>query len=239
LFAVITLLAVAFTALVVWQRVRRDRYTAGLAPEYSAAYEAVSDRLAVSPLSRVQHREVLSDVLELLYHAQETGRPATDIVGDDVGAFVERVQESHGYRGTLGFHLLGGVQCLSWLLPFLQLVNWVAHPEADSYFDATMGIAMVPFIALVAFVVMPLTQTALARNRIGPLVLFPLGIAVLFILCLEVGHRYGWHLPWVRTFLDGEVAVVGSWGIALLWGAAVAAAAVGKWWLRRRALSRV
>jgi DNA-binding ferritin-like protein (Dps family) len=238
-FAVIVFLAVASTVLVVWTRMRRDKYTAGLAPAYFASYEAVADWLSVSALSRQQRREVLGDVLELLYHAQETARPSTDVVGDDVGAFVDRVQQSHGYRGTLEFHLLSGVQYLGLLLPLLQLVNWVAHPGTDSYLEATMGISMIPFIALLAFVVMPLTQLALVRNRIVPALAFPLGIGLLFVLCSELGRRYAWHLPWVRTFLDGEVVVVGSWGIALLWGAAVAGASAGKWWLRRRALNRV
>lgn len=239
LFVIVVVLAVASTVLVIWTRFRRDKYTSELAPAYFAAYEGVSDSLSTSPLTWQQRRGVLNDVLELLYHAQETGRPATDVVGDDPAAFVDRVQEAHGYRGTVGFQLLTGLQTFGWLLPLLQLVNWMAEQAQGSFFEATLGISIIPFMVLVAFVVMPVTQTALVHNRLALAMAMPLGLGILFVLSAELARNYAWHLPWVRTLLDGEVAIIGSWGIALLWAAAVAGATAGKWWLRRRALEQV
>lgn len=234
--AAAALLAIGF---VFYMRARRSRYTRNLEPPYYAAYEHVSDILQASPLGIAERRETLSDVLDLLWQAQRDGRPASDVTGDDVAGFMESVQASFGYRHTFLYYILNGIQYGVVYLLLLQTVLFFEGAGQVSFFEGRLDISMAALLCVVSFVVTPLIRHYVRRQKIGTVVLIPIGLMIVFIGVMELSRAYLYHIPWIRTLLDGQAALIPSWGILLLWIGAAAAAQFLKWLLRRISIKRL
>ena len=182
---------------------------------------------------------MLYDVLDLLLQAQQDGRSVNDVVGDDVEAFMERVQSSFGYRNRLLYHVLNGLQYSVCYLLLMQTVLFLEEAGRISFFTVQPDISMVGLICVISFLAMPLIRYFVRRQSIGMVVLIPIGIGILFIGLTELGRAYLYHIPWVRTFLDGQVALIPSLGVLLLWVGAAAAAQLVKWLKRRASVKRL
>lgn len=234
--AAAALLSIGF---VFYMRSRRSRYTRDLEPPYYAEYEHVSDILQSSPLGMAERREVLSDVLDLLWQAQRDGRPASDVTGNDAAGFTERVQSSFGYRNRLLCHILNGIQYGVGYLLLLQAVLYFEEAGRMSFFAAQPAISMVALVCVISFLVTPLIRHYIRRQKLVTVVLIPIGLIAVFIACMEVCRAYLYHIPWVRTLLDGQVSLIPSWGALLLWIGATAVAQGIKMLLRRMSIKRL
>jgi len=231
--------AVLAVGLVLYLRGRRTRYTRRLDPSYYDVYEHVSDILQGSPLGIAERREVLYDVLDLLWQAQQDGRPASDVVGEDAGAFMERVQASFGYRNRLAYHILSGVQYGVLYLLILQVMVFFQEAGRVSFFAGRLALSVVALLCAVSFLVMPLIRHFIRRQNITVVVLIPIGLMAAFIGIMELGRAYLDHIPWVGSFIDGKAALIPSWGALLLWIGAAAAAQGIKWLMRRISIKRL
>lgn len=240
-WVVIGIVAVAVLAFgfVFYIRARRTRYTRKLDQAYYAAYEHVSDIIQGSPLGMAERKEVLYDVLGLLYQAQQDGRPASDVVGTDVEGFVEKVQSSFGYRNRFLYHIMNGIQYSVLYLFFLQFVLFFEEGGRVSFFAGMPDISMVALMCMVSFLVMPLARYYVRRQNIVLVAIIPIGLGTAYIGILELCRAFLYHVAWVRSFLDGDVALIPSWGVLILWVALAVAAQVVKWLQRRFSIKRL
>ena len=167
IFLAIVLLAVLATAVLIYSRLKRTEYTKELSQEYFEAYESVQDAVGSSNLTISERKEVLSDVAGMLYYAQTENRSAKDVVGDDALAFVEKVKHSFGYRNSAAFFIIDALIYLIMIMCLLQVVNFFAHEQAETFFEATIGISIIPYMVALSFLVVPLMRRSIARKKRG------------------------------------------------------------------------
>lgn len=235
----IVFVAVLALGFVFYMRTRRTRYTRNLTQPYYEAYELMGDILQGSPLGMAERREVLYDVLGLLWQAQQDERPVSDVTGADVSGFMERVQSSFGYRNRFLYHILNGIQYGAAYLFLMQVMLFFEEAGSVSFFAARPAISMVALVCVLSFLVMPLIRHFVRRQKIGTVVLIPVGVIIIFIGMMELARACLYHIPLVRVFLDGEVSLIPSWGALFLWIGAAAAAQLFKWLMRWISIKRL
>jgi len=216
-------------------RIRRTKYAALLQEDFYAAYESIMVGVRNSVLSRFEQKEILLDVADLMLQAQENGRAAGEVVGEDTGVFVRKMIEACGYRGKFAFNLLYGLQTFIGVLIIVQAAIFLMRGDA-MFFETTVGVMILPYLAVMSFVLIPLLRVFIAKQKMLPVFLLPALLIALFIAVNEVLHAFGENAAWVKVYLDGEVNVISSWWILIILAAVFIACFLIKIWLRRRSL---
>ena len=235
LMIVITLLAVGSGGQAISMRIRRGKYPALMDNQYDEAYESVMIALRNSGLGAIEQKDILLDIADLMLAAQRDGRVVGEVLGQDIGQFVNRTIEAYGYRHKLAFNLLYGLQCLVGSLVIVQAANCLLHGAAP-FFETAVGVMILPYLVLLSFVLLPLMHHFIARQKLLWTILPPVLLVAAFFAINSLLHAYGEGLPWAQVYLDGEVVVIGAWWVLLILAIVFAGSFALKYWLRRRAI---
>ena len=238
-FLAIVLIAVISTAVVIYIRMRRKGYTKELSKEYFEAYEAVQDSVANSNLTISERKEVISDVAGMLYFAQKEGRALQDVVGEDTEEFVEKVKHSFGYRNGALFYFINGLMYLIMMLGLVQAVNFFAHEQAKTFFDAKMGISMFFYLAVLSFLVVPLVRRSMTKKKFGWTFVIPFIFVAIYIVLTETLHRIDIDAAWIDAYLNGEAGFITSWWWLTAFAALIGLGFIAKWLIRKRSIKKL
>ena len=235
----IAVIAVAATAVLIYTRLKRNEYTKSFSREYFEVYEAVQDAAGNSNMTVSERKEVLSDVAEMLYYAQREGRSAEEVIGGDAQGFVDKVKEAFGYRNGAVFYLINGLMYLIMLLSLLQAVNFWAHEEVISFFDAKMGISIIPYMVALSFLIVPLMRRSISQKKMGWTFLIPVIFVVLYIASHEILYRIDTDSAWIKSYLDGEAGFIKSWWHLVAYSVMEGLGFFAKWYLRKRSVKKL
>lgn len=236
---IIVLIAVIATAGLIYARLKRNEYTKELNPEYFEAYEAVQDSVSNSNLTISERKEVLSDVTGMLYYAQKEGRSAKEAIGDDIEGFVDKVKASFGYRNGAVFYIINGLMYLIMILSLTQAVNFYMHEEVKNFFDAKMGISIIPYMVALSFLVVPLMRRSIAKMKMGWAFFIPLIFVVVYIGLNEILYRTNPDIAWIDAYLNGEAGFITSWWALAAYAAAEGLGFLAKWFMRKKSLKKL
>jgi len=237
LFAVglITIAVAVFGATVIF-RLHRNRFARKLNDSYYTQYEKISDALQNSVMSRSEIRETKQDILALMAEAQAQGRDVQDVIGTDTAEFIRRVQSSFGYRSHFLFNLLSIVQYGIFFMAAMQLLIFLEGGARISFIDVTIEPAMLIMFLLVVAVIYPVVRSGARKGKSMLPYILPLLFGVAYIGMMILLRHTAYDAQWVKTFLDGEVRMIGAWWLLAVLGAVMAAAQGVKWVLRSRSL---
>ncbi len=174
-------------------------------------------------------------MLGYLIHAQEEDRPATDIVGSHLSDLLAAIEDAHGNRRRIGFHLFNGLQYFIFLMFVSQAAIFGIRGSAG-FLETPIGFRQIPFGILIAFSLIPLMRYAVARQKTVIMVALPLGFVGLYLAIHRIMRGSIADSTWVQYYLDTEVSFVSTWVEAFLWLTLFVAASGGRWLLRRHAL---
>ncbi|MCK5129586.1 MAG: DUF1048 domain-containing protein [Clostridiales bacterium] len=239
LIPLIVIIALIAFVVVIYNRKKRNEYTKDLNPEYFEVYENIQDAMKNSNLTKIERKEVLSDITSMLYHAQVEGRDVHEVVGNDIECYTQKVKASFGYRNSILFYLLNGALYLIMILGLLQVINFLSHEEVTHFFDAQMGISIIPYMVVLAFLIVPLTRHSMAKQKLGWTFLTPIIFVIVYIAFHEILQYLDLDVYWINQYLNGDVGFITSYGwLALYVGIAVACLML-KWYLRKRSLKNL
>lgn len=233
------ILAVVSFGLILVHRLRRGQYARRLNERYYAAYEKISDALNTSVLSYTEKKETRNDILSLLVDAQDSGRAVEDVVGDDIGGFIDRVKRSFGYRSGFVFNLLSSIQYGIILVTFIQIILYFENLGRKSFFDAEIGFSLFVMFIPLALIIYPIIKQQLRKENTTWAYILPFGYGVAFIGLLILLDNTAYHVPWVRYFLDTEMRMIFSWWMLALLVGAVLIGQLIKWGMRRRSIKNL
>ncbi len=193
-------------ALVYLRLIRKSKYEKQLNPDYYEVYQAVKDGLTNSELSRMDQREALSDILEMLNHAQAAGKAIHTVIPDGF-VFVQRVIQAYTRRGRRGlFLLLDGCSVFTLFVLLVYTLLWLENP-ASGYFTQKIDVSLLFFLFTIAFLVLPLTKGLAARHSTWAYIL-PLGSGIALVGVLEILRHFFYSAPFVRWLLDHAIAMI-------------------------------
>ncbi len=233
----IIILGLLFFGILIVLNVRRGKYAALLQDDYYKIYERIAAALQNSTLSLFERRDVLLDIADLLLQAQQNSRPINTVIGD-VDEFVRGVKTSFGYRNNIIFNLLSGIQNVIYVLTVVQIVIYFMR-GTDSFFSTTIGLMIIPYIVFVSFLMKPLMQYLVSKQRKVWFAAALIGIVAVYIGVNELLHRFGMDIPWVRTYFEKEILFIGSWVILALLVTVVALSWFIKWLIRFRSIKNL
>jgi len=226
----IIILGLLFFGILIVLNVRRGKYAALLQDDYYKMYERIAAALQNSTLSLFERRDVLLDIADLLLQAQQNSRPINTVIGD-VDEFVKGVKTSFGYRNNIIFNLLSGIQNVIYVLTVVQIVIYFIR-GTDSFFSTTIGLMIIPYIVFVSFLMKPLMQYLVYKQRKVWFAAALIGIVAVYIGANELLHRFGMDIPWVRIYFEKEIPFIGSWVILALLITVLALSWFIKWLIR-------
>ena len=92
------------------------------------------------------------DISDLLFQAQENDRPISSVIeNNDIDDFVKKIRLSYGYRNTVVFNILSGIQNMLYVLVIVQLAIFLIR-NTDTFFQTTMGLMMLPYLFFLSFI---------------------------------------------------------------------------------------
>ena len=187
ILAVIILLAIISSSLVIVLVIRRRKRSSYLRDDYYEAYERIILMLENSTLSVFERREVILDISDLLFQAQENDRPISSVIkNNDIDDFVKKIRLSYGYRNTVVFNILSGIQNMLYVLVIVQLAIFLIR-NTDTFFQTTMGLRMLPYLFFLSFILLPLIRYLISRQKI---IWFIVAYSWLCVIIYRIKTRY-------------------------------------------------
>jgi|GEM_PF-2810902 len=234
---VIIILGLVSLGILIILNVRRGKYAALLQDDYYKMYERIAAALQNSALSIFERREVLLDIADLLLQAQQKNRPINTVIGN-VDDFVKGIKTSFGYRNNIIFNLLSGIQNVTYGLIAVQVVLYLIR-GTDSFFNTTIGLMIIPYVAFVSFLLIPLKRYLISKQKKVWFVAALIGIVAVYIGANELLHKFGMNIPWVQTYFEKEINFIGSWVILTVLVTVVALSWFIKWYIRFRSIKNL
>jgi len=237
LIAIIVLGLLSLGILIVLN-VRRSKYAALLQDDYYKMYESISAALQNSTLSIFERRDVLLDISDLLLQAQQDNRPINTVIGN-VDDFIKGINTSFGYRSNIVFSLISGIQNTIYVLTVVQIAIYFMR-GTDSFFSTTIGLMIIPHIVFVSFLMKPLMQYLVSKQRkVWFFAAALIGIVAIYIGTNEILHRFGMDIPWVQTYFEREIPFINSWIILAVLIIIIALSWFIKWFIRFRSIKNL
>lgn len=237
LIAIIVLGLLSLGILIVLN-VRRSKYAALLQDDYYKMYESISAALQNSTLSIFERRDVLLDISDLLLQAQQDNRPINTVIGN-VDDFIKGINTSFGYRSNIVFSLISGIQNTIYVLTVVQIAIYFMR-GTDSFFSTTIGLMIIPYIVFVSFLMKPLMQSLVSKQRkVWFFAAALIGIVAIYIGTNEILHRFGMDIPWVQTYFEREIPFINSWIILTVLIIIIALSWFIKWFIRFRSIKNL
>lgn len=237
LIAIIVLGLLSLGILIVLN-VRRSKYAALLQDDYYKMYESISAALQNSTLSIFERRDVLLDISDLLLQAQQDNRPINTVIGN-VDDFIKGINTSFGYRSNIVFSLISGIQNTIYVLTVVQIAIYFMR-GTDSFFSTTIGLMIIPYIVFVSFLMKPLMQYLVSKQRkVWFFAAALIGIVAIYIGTNEILHRFGMDIPWVQTYFEREIPFINSWIILAVLIIIIALSWFIKWFIRFRSIKNL
>lgn len=213
----IILLSLFSIGIVFLTRVRRSGYEKKIGKEYFAIYQAIKNALSVSELSRVDRKEALADIQELILSAQHSGKPIASAF-PDVDLFIRQLILAYGgKKRKFLFSLLSGCILFVFFIVMIQTLLWL-EDLSTPFFYQRIDISMVVFCFAIAFFVYPWIRQLFSKQSIWAYVL-PIAIGLSLVGILELLRHFFYAVPFVKMLLDGTIQMipgVAALGIYLL-----------------------
>ena len=236
---IIIIIIAILAVLSMWiSRARLKINTSNLSTDFFEAYEKIADRLQGIAMSNMEKKETLADLLDLFLMASKDKKSVSDVVGDNIDEFIEQIQESFGYRSKFIFTVLTGIQyCIVYL--FMMQGAEYLKSSGSSFFNVELSISLAFFLIGLAFVGIPLLSYFIRKSKILLAALAPIVILVLFITVMEILSKYFIHIPFIYKIVEGDMNMMPSIWILILWVAVFAAASILKWVQRRLSIKKL
>lgn len=227
-------------AVVFWQAKSRNKRFADLQADYREALDQVMEWVGQSPLHNWEKREIEQELLVIFLEAQQSGRDAKSVIGEDIESFARELLDAYGIRSGVLAYLLTSTQ---WYLLYLVIVQGyrsLSH-AGGAYFAASLDVEILFLFGWISYVTLPLIQYGakgwiVGRPRRGLYAIFGFLSAVAGIGIIEAIHALEDQIPWATEILAKQVIVFKEFwqlGLAVL---ALTGMIWLKQWLRRKPL---
>ncbi len=239
LFVLLILFAVVASGFTVIFLIARRKNASYLKDEYFEVYESITAALENSTLSIFEKREVSLDISDLLFQAQENKRPVNSVIeNNDIKGFVKNIKSSYGYRNTILFNLLSGMQNFVFVLFIIQLAIFLIR-DTEPFFDTTLGLSILPGMFLLSFIVLPLLRYFLSHQKILLSVVSVSGFMVIAFSLNILLKNFGTDLKWVQIYFQNEIAFISSWKMVIIFTLIMIICWFLKWIIRNKSLKKV
>ena len=238
ILTIIIFFALISAVLMIILIAKRRRYSSFLRNDYYEVYERIVLALENSTLSIFERREINLDISELLLQAQEKKRPVNSVIENNIEDFIERIKLSYGYRNGIVFNILSGIQNLLFVLTIVQATIYLIR-NTDPFFEATMGLMMLPYMFLLSFLLLPLLKYLISRQKIIWFIIALVGLVSLDLGSNELLRRFGSDIAWVQTYFEKEITFISSWFIIIILILVMVSSWLAKWFMRRQSIKKM
>lgn len=199
----VSILSVAFIYLV---KVKRRADEKKLDEHYFREYEVIKDSIMNSPLSKGAKKGITEDVLEMLLTAQANGKTVQASIGHTESFAKDIINACISRPRSLAVGLLDGA--IAFLLFILFISTWLWFEDFSvGFFNQRIDAIMVLFVAVVSFVVIPITRQ-LSFQKSAWAYFIPLATGVVFIGMAELSRRFLVDSGIVKALLDGSILMI-------------------------------
>ena len=238
IFVVIILLAVIAVLVTMISRQRMRNNAKNLNAGFFEAYEEIADKLNGSPMSMMEKKETMSDIMGLFILASKDGRSIEDVIGGNIDEFVDQIQSAFGYRSKALFNFLTGIQYSVLYLFMIQLSQLLESPS-DGFFNVNIDLSGAFILLPVAFIGVPLMTNFIRKGKFLPAMITPIALLGVFIAIIETLHKHFSHIPWVLRLVEGSANVIPNIFMLLFWILIFILALACKQILRRASIKRL
>ncbi|MFC2159413.1 hypothetical protein ACFLQS_01705 [Actinomycetota bacterium] len=238
ILVVIIFFALISAVLVIILIAKRRGYSSFLRNDYYEVYERIVAALENSTLSIFERREILLDISELLLQAQEKKRPVNSVIENNIEDFIGRIKLSYGYRNSVVFNILSGIQNFIFVLTIVQVAIYLIR-QTDPFFETTIGLMMLPYMFLLSFLLLPLLKYLISRQKIVWFIIALVSLVSLFLGSNEILRRFGSDIAWVQTYFEKEITFISSWYIVIILILVMVSSWFLKWFMRRQSIKKM
>jgi len=242
ILAVIILFALISAVLMIILIVKRRRYSSFLRNDYYEVYERIVTALENSTLSIFERREILLDISELLLEAQEKKRQVSSVIEDNIEDFIGRIKLSYGYRNSVVFNILSGIQNFIFVLTIVQVAIFLIR-QTYPFFETTIGLMILPYMFLLSFLLLPLLKYLISRQKIIwfiiAFIIALVSLVSLFLGSNELLRRFGSDIVWVQTYFEKEITFISSWLIVIILILIMLSSWLAKWFMRHQSIKKM
>ena len=239
LISIIVVLAIVSLAVVIIVRLKKSKYVDKLNIEYYEVFETIQDAMKNSNLTKMEAGEVMNDITSMLFHAQMEKRSVNEVVGEDINNFIEKIKNSFGYRSSIVFSAINGVLYLIYILALMQTVIFLVRPDPGSFFNIEVSISILPYMAILAFFVLPFMRYNISKQKMGMVFFIPIALVVLYYGAHELFHYLDLNIQWIDNYLNGDFVFITSYVILFIYAAIVVICLFAKWIIRNRSIKKL
>lgn len=208
----IILLSLLSIGIVFFTRVRRSGYEKKINTAYYTVYQSIKNALSASELSRLDRKEALADIQELILSAQNSRKPVESAF-PDTDLFIRQVIFAYGgKKKKFLFSLLNGCILFVFFILMIQTLLWLENPLLP-FFSQRIDISILMFCFVIAFFVYPWIRQLFSKQSIWAYIL-PIVFGLSLVGILELLRYFFCTVPFVKMLLDGTMQMIP--GVAIL-----------------------
>lgn len=233
---IIAMLAVLSSIFVYFKFSVRAGFTKQLNQDLYEKYEGIVLALQNTTLSYFEKREVAGDILGILLRGQESGKTADEIICEDTDEYVQKICDSFGKRNRAIFRIISGIQYIISTLTIVQITVYLVGDNISSFYNASINLSLIIYLALLAFVFIPIVKNARINNK--PVMIFvPVVILLIaYIAVHELMYRLSDSMVWIQGYLNKEYVFINSFIMAFFWLAVMLSVTFLKKILRKKSI---
>jgi len=195
IFSISVICVALLSVLIVFiLRKRKEKQYELLSEDFKDVLDDIMLGINSSNMNAFSKKQVEEDLLDLFAQADDDGKNAVDVVGEDQDKFVEEVIKAHGAKHNFCTYELSGLQYFVIYLFLAHLYEFLKHMnENNAFFEVSVENSTIFLFALISFITIPVVMAVyrktIVQNKITPLVISYISVPVItfagFILLME------------------------------------------------------
>lgn len=213
---ILILIAVLAIVAMLISRLKLRKSTKNLSPEFFEVYEEISDKLSGSTMSTMERKETMNDILDLFMQADKDKRQVSEVIGNSTDDFINSIQSAFGYRSSILFNIITGVQYSVIYLFMVQLLIYMEN-TSDGFFNQLLDISTIFMLTLLALIGVPFLFHFKRKNKLILMIIVPVILLGLFIAIMETIDKFFLDVPWLYKLAEGQINAFPNIGFVVLW----------------------
>ena len=187
--SVVIALALISIILAYYKLRKQAKENANLGPEYLSTYQEMEHIVGTMNLSYKEKKDLLGEMLVMMYEGEKNGRTVTDITGGNAALFIKEISSGYERKSSLFYDLLTGMQYMPFYLISVQLLKYLQ--KGSDFFEIKLDFSLVIFFMVASFMILPAVLSS-KRKTSNPLIAAVKAIAIglAFVLIFEMLFRF-------------------------------------------------
>lgn len=202
------ILSIGLMLFYYFKRIQLTKKVKNLNKNFYEPYKLIIEKLDTEPLLLAEKKEIYHNVLEIFLKAQNNNLSVDKLIGNDIDSFIIKIKNSYNYRNSLPWNIFNSIQISILFIFFIQIFPILETGKFQSTFLYKTNGWLITFFLTIAFILIPMVNTALKKKKSLLMIFEILLFSILFIGFEEILKIVAPNSNFVNYFFNDNIKLM-------------------------------